>query len=44
MEDVRSLTEWEKLFGDGFQAAFVFVYACDAQPPDALFQIGRAHV
>ena len=38
MEDVRSLTEWEKLFGEGFQAAFVFVYACDAQPPDALFQ------
>jgi hypothetical protein len=38
LEDIRSLTEWEKLFGDGFQAAFVFVYACDAQPPDALFQ------
>ncbi len=38
MEDVRSLTEWEKLFGEGFQAAFVFVYACDVQPPDALFQ------
>ena len=38
LEDIHSLTEWEKLFGDGFQAAFVFVYACDAQPPDALFQ------
>lgn len=37
-EDIRSLTEWERLFGDGFRAAFVFVYACDAQPPDALFQ------
>jgi hypothetical protein len=38
LEDIRSLTEWEKLFGEGFKAAFVFVYACEAQPPDALFQ------
>ncbi len=38
MDDVDSLAHWERLFGEGFQAAFVFVYACDAQPPDALFQ------
>ena len=37
-EDVRALGEWERLFGEGFRAAFVFVYACEAQPPDALFQ------
>jgi hypothetical protein len=38
LDDVESLAHWERLFGEGFQAAFVFVYACDAQPPDALFQ------
>jgi len=37
-EDVDSLTRWESLFGEGFAGAFVFVYWCDAQPPDALFQ------
>jgi hypothetical protein len=38
LDDVDSLAHWERLFGEGFQAAFLFVYACDAQPPDALFQ------
>jgi len=38
LEDIESLTEWERLFGDGFTAAFVFVYWCAAQPPDAVFQ------
>ena len=41
-DDVRSLLRWERLFGGGpagaFRAAFVFVYWCDEQPPDALFQ------
>jgi len=37
-DDVDSLTEWERLFGDGFRAYFVFLYWCEAQPPDALFQ------
>lgn len=37
-DDVQSLTHWERLFGESFQAAFVFVYWCDEQPPDALFQ------
>jgi hypothetical protein len=36
-EDVESLGIWERLFGEGFGAAFVFVYWCDEQPPDALF-------
>jgi hypothetical protein len=38
LDDVESLAHWERLFGEGFQAVFLFVYACDAQPPDALFQ------
>lgn len=38
MEDVESLRTWERLFGAGFEAAFVFVYWCDVQPPDSLFQ------
>lgn len=37
-EDVDSLTRWRALFGEGFDAAFVFVYWCDDQPPDGLFQ------
>jgi hypothetical protein len=37
-DDVASLRHWEALFGSGFEAAFVFVYWCAAQPPDALFQ------
>jgi hypothetical protein len=38
VEDIESLQQWEGLFGPEFQAAFVFVYWCDQQPPDALFQ------
>jgi hypothetical protein len=37
-EDVDSLRTWERLFGAGFVAALVFVYWCDEQPPDGLFQ------
>lgn len=37
-DDVESLRHWQALFGDGFEAAFVFVYWCDEQPPDGLFQ------
>ncbi|MBX3388357.1 MAG: HYExAFE family protein [Phycisphaeraceae bacterium] len=37
-DDVNSLLTWERLFGSGFEAVFVFVYWCDDQPPDALFQ------
>lgn len=36
--DIQSLQAWERLFGPGFSAAFVFIYWCDQQPPDALFQ------
>lgn len=36
-DDVRSLTEWENLFGPGFRSAFVFLYWCEAPPPDGLF-------
>ncbi len=38
LDDVESLGTWQGLFGEGFRAAFVFVYWCDDQPPDGLFQ------
>lgn len=37
-DDVDALARWEQLFGAGFRAAFVFIYWCEDQPPDALFQ------
>jgi hypothetical protein len=37
-DDCRCLRVWSQLFGRGFRSAFVFVYWCDAQPPDGLFQ------
>jgi len=37
-DDLRSLRAWERLFGDRHEGAFVFVYACDEQPEDALFE------
>ncbi|RMH27263.1 MAG: hypothetical protein D6693_05655 [Planctomycetota bacterium] len=37
-DDVASLRVWQRLFGEGFRAGFVFVYWCEEQPPDALFQ------
>lgn len=37
-DDVESLSLWEKLFGETFQALFVFLYWCEGQPPDGLFQ------
>jgi hypothetical protein len=36
-DDVHCLRQWSGIFGDGFNAAFVFLYWCDHQPPDALF-------
>ncbi|MFK7758595.1 MAG: HYExAFE family protein [Phycisphaerales bacterium] len=37
MDDVDALRSWETMFGDGYQAVFVFVYWCDDVPPDGLF-------
>ncbi len=37
MDDVASLRAWEGLFGEGYEAVFVFVYWCDDSPPDGLF-------
>lgn len=37
-DDVESLQTWQQLFGPAFFAAFVFIYWCDEQPPDGLFQ------
>ena len=38
LDDVESMGAWERLFGPGFEAAFVFIYWCDEEPPDGLFQ------
>lgn len=38
LDDVESLQAWQQLFGPEFFAAFVFIYWCDEQPPDGLFQ------
>lgn len=43
LDDISSLRTWQELFGEGFEAAFVFVYWCDVQPPDALFQEVMEH-
>lgn len=37
-DDITALSHWEDLFGDGFTAAFVFVYWCESAPPHALFE------
>ncbi len=42
-DDIAALDRWQGLFGGDFRAAFVFVYWCEAQPPDALFQEVFAH-
>jgi hypothetical protein len=36
-DDVKSLTKWAEVFGEGFEPVFIFMFWCDAQPPDALF-------
>lgn len=38
LEDVQSLSTWEALFGEGFEAVFVFLYWCAEMPPSALFE------
>jgi hypothetical protein len=38
LDDVRSLRAWQGLFGDAFTPCLLFLYWCDEQPPDALFQ------
>lgn len=37
-DDVESLTVWQRLFGDRFEAVFAFVYWCVDQPRDGLFE------
>lgn len=36
-DDVKCLQQWTGIFGEGFDAAFAFLFWCDVQPPDALF-------
>ncbi len=42
-EDVDSLLSWERLFGAGFEGLLVFMYDCEEQPPDGLFDEVFAH-
>lgn len=42
-EDVESLARWERLFGAGFAAQFVFIYWSDDQPPDGMFHETWSH-
>lgn len=37
-DDIASLMHWQRLFGPGFEPVFIFIYQCQLQPPDALFQ------
>lgn len=37
-DDLDALLAWERLFGDGFRAALVFIYWCQEQPPTPLFE------
>lgn len=37
-DDVDSLKHWQRLFGNDFEAVFVFAYCLRQQPPDALFE------
>lgn len=37
-DDLKGLPEWGRLFGAGFEPAFVFMFWCETQPPDALFR------
>ncbi len=36
-DDIDCLMRWAGIFGSGFEGAFVFMFWCEAQPPDALF-------
>lgn len=42
-EDVDGLKRWKELFGEEFEAVFVFAYCLRQQPPDALFETVFAH-
>jgi hypothetical protein len=37
-DDIEGLRRWKSLLGPGVDAAFVFVYWMDAQPPDIWFE------
>jgi len=37
-DDVDSLLRWEGLFGREYVGAFAFVYRCEGEPPDPLFE------
>ncbi|MEM9083091.1 MAG: HYExAFE family protein [Planctomycetota bacterium] len=42
-DDLASLAVWEELLGEGYAAWFVFMYLCEDQPADGLFQEVFSH-
>ncbi|MFZ4573464.1 MAG: HYExAFE family protein [Phycisphaerales bacterium] len=36
-EDIESLLEWERLFGDRFRSVLVFMFETEVQPADGVF-------
>lgn len=36
-QDLEALRAWQDLFGPGYEAVFVFMYACPGVPPDGIF-------
>lgn len=37
-DDIDGLARWTEIFGRDFVGAFVFMFWCEGEPPDALFQ------
>lgn len=37
LDDINALRAWQNLLVGGFTAALIFLYACDAEPPDTTF-------
>lgn len=37
-DDIVGLTRWMEIFGRDFDSAFVFMFWCEGEPPDALFK------
>ena len=43
LDDIEALGYWEQILGEGFVGTFVFIFALEQQPPDALFESVFAH-
>lgn len=43
LDDIDALGYWERILGNGFVGTFVFIFALEQQPPDALFEAVFGH-